>query len=68
MLIYPPSFRERFGNEMIAFANERIAAARRRRGPNAPKCARPAADLIGPLAQWLVVARASQGTDYPMRR
>jgi putative ABC transport system permease protein len=66
MLIYPPSFRERFGDEMIAFANERIAAARRRRWPERfAEVLGLAADLMRSApAQWLVVARASQSTDY----
>jgi putative ABC transport system permease protein len=67
MLIYPPSFRDRFGEEMIAFADARIAAARRRPWPaRVAEVLALAADLIRSApAQWMVVVRSSQVVDHP---
>jgi putative ABC transport system permease protein len=66
MLIYPPSFRARFGDEMIAFANERFARARRRSlAALAGEFIALIADLIRSApAQWIAASRPASDVDY----
>jgi len=59
MLIYPPTFREQFGREMSAFANERLRAARDRGWATLARVGgHLAIDLVvSASGQWLAVAR-----------
>jgi predicted permease len=59
MLIYPPSFRSRFGGEMIDFARERIGVARLRgRSAVTREVFVLTTDLVRTAAaQWLLLAR-----------
>ena len=67
MLIYPPSFRARFGAEMIAFARERLTAARRRsRAAVAREFFVLAADIVRSApGQWIAAVQAEPDVDYP---
>ena len=67
MLIYPPSFRARFGAEMTAFARERLAAARRRsRAAVAREFFALAADIVRSAPeQWIAAVQAEPDVDYP---
>jgi len=67
MLIYPPSFRARFGDEMVAFARARVSdAARRGRPAVIGESFLLITDLVRSApAQWMLAAREPRFVAQP---